>query len=170
MGKILLVLALLPLRAQANEVGPDPDRCSFYLEAENKLQCGQRGVDYLVNFGYKYCRRFLSERESWNDYLYGWAYYTSLCLQKTIQNEVEHFTSCESLEDHAFASHADCYEMNGFCELSLFERQRVYHTIDALDVARHFRETLDAYLQLMHRCRFSGKESASKNAASTTIF
>ncbi len=127
----------LALEVKAND-------CEFYEKLEKKRGCYEIGFNYLLDYGYRYCKLFNEARKSWYEPLYSWVATTSLCLQHDLrsfdllyENNLgpgEKKLYCSALEKRAFASHNRCYKMHGFCALSLRDKVTVIHKLINKDI------------------------------------
>lgn len=98
---------------------PVADDCSFYrscLEASNP--CGAQG--YALSYGERICHRFIAERETFTPHGQAWLRGIRSCLQRALVPLLHARTTCDSLLDAAYATHADCYTApeNSICALS----------------------------------------------------
>jgi len=107
--------------------------CQFYACREAEDACGSDG--YYLGFGEKYCERFLlivKPRLS----LAGEAFLDRGrdCLMRTIDAEIGEHLTCSQVRRQALDSHVACYRDNGFCELPLGDRLRLFLSVDAGDL------------------------------------
>lgn len=112
--KILFVI-LLAVPAQASV-------CDYYLEQSSQLGCPQ--YNYLKQFGYRYCERFLDRADVFNVESQWTLGKIRSCLIDSLKTRED--LTCENVAEIAWASHVPCYLNNNFCEMSLFDRYRVY--------------------------------------------
>lgn len=111
----LLVLLLASQTVIAQEVCfSTSNSCSAYQCLENRYQCGEKG--YLRQYGLRMCETYLRQQDKLSAPLRAWYQRVRVCLQDSLL--VHPFSSCEEIEEHAFASHLDCYIFTGYCELS----------------------------------------------------
>jgi hypothetical protein len=100
----------------------DTSICSRYCRVSEALSCPK--TNYLMNFGYKYCRIFLE-----NENLFtrnGKIVFQNIrsCLIKTLTEKID--LTCANVKTVASRSHRTCYLKNGFCELSAWDKFIVY--------------------------------------------
>ena len=104
--------------------------CDFYLCLEADLKCGPSG--YLINYGYKYCRRSLDSlvQHMQSDAGKFWVIDTIQCLQTKVTIALQlHSLTCREIESVAIQSHPDCYVDSGICWLPPGDKIRIFHTI-----------------------------------------
>lgn len=118
MRYLLLFFLFTSLSVQASE-------CDFYQQLEGEYQCQSKG--YPINFGYRYCLKFINNKNSFSDDGQQWLANTRECLINEIKNTG--FNDCEELKEFAFESHSNCYEQAGFCSLSKKDRRQLYKMI-----------------------------------------
>lgn len=127
-------MVLIPIDSQALTLPKvTPDSCKFYLELESQLECQEKS-NYLTAYGYKYCERFKTLKESCNNQLKIWVTLTAECLQKSILLKKDFLKPCKVMEGWAYSTHPVCYAKSGFCELDSANRFEVYKTISILDI------------------------------------
>lgn len=118
----LLLFILLPTTALA-DCRPSDNSCDFYSCQEQQRSCGSRG--YWMNFGEKYCKKFLYNEENFSPRVQSWLQDVRLCLQERTL-ELTQQSSCKNLYREAMHSHVGCYVDTGFCDLSFLERSHVF--------------------------------------------
>ncbi len=116
----LLLLSLLLISFVANS-----SECDFYQQLDSEYQCENKG--YPINFGYKYCIKFINKKSSFSAEGQQWLANTRECLINELKNTS--FNNCQELKDFAFDSHNNCYEQAGFCSLSKKDRKQLYKMI-----------------------------------------
>ena len=108
--------------------------CDYYRcrEAQSSGQCGDEG--YYLGFGYQYCLRYRQVTEPrMSEFGQQWSARTRRCLMEILDADIEDTPDCAALEDAGYESHLDCYADSGFCDLSLSDRKRLFHTVDSED-------------------------------------
>ena len=114
---------------------PSSENCHFYLDLEKEAACWFKPQDdsnYLVEYGYKYCRIFKQKALSWEDARTQWVDQTALCLQEALV--LSHpKQGCQQLESLAFDSHPLCYRKSGFCRLGIWQKTTIVMTAVGLD-------------------------------------
>ena len=96
-----------------------PDDCSFYSDClEPTFECGPDG--YPMGYGFKYCNRFLEEKDRFSAEGQEWIDGTLVCLKQALVPTVNSpdGITCDNVKKTAFDSHVDCYIENGFCDLA----------------------------------------------------
>lgn len=99
--------------------------CDFYVALEDEYQCGSAG--YPLNFGLKYCQKFIDKNDSFSFDGQQWLKNTRECLINELNDQS--FYDCKELKKFAFDSHSNCYEEAGFCSLSRADRQKLYNIV-----------------------------------------
>ena len=99
--------------------------CDFYQKLESEYQCHSKG--YPINFGYKYCLKFINKKKTFSEDGQIWLANTRECLINELKNTS--FNDCKELRDFAFDSHGPCYEQAGFCSLTKKDRKELYKMI-----------------------------------------
>ncbi|KAI8516841.1 hypothetical protein Bbelb_054220 [Branchiostoma belcheri] len=94
--------------------------CDFYARClEVKYRCGAKG--YPVGFGHRYCTRFHTFYDYFNDEGKAWVDDTRKCLTTALLPVYKSNSSfdCDELKAFAFASHPTCYTTSGqgFCKV-----------------------------------------------------
>jgi hypothetical protein len=114
----------------------DPKKnCSFY-------ECAARAADqerccsysdkksYFINYGEKYCQKFISEGHRLTSKGRAWLDKTLSCLQGSLQsgcNEQKKCSDCVSIRKLA------CYVSSGLCDLDLHDQVSISKTVDGKD-------------------------------------
>ena len=94
----------------------------FYANClESRYHCGPDG--YPIGYGQRYCQKFSDNRGMLDARGQQWMLDNMHCLQLALVGDAVDAdptaTTCDALEDKAFASHAPCYTGNGFCPLGV---------------------------------------------------
>ena len=134
------------------------ESCEFYLCKEKERLCGEKG--YLINFGHKYCDKFLqSDMSKYSALGKQWVKSVRLCLQEKVSDISMSYT-CKELKKEAFIQHIDCYTSAGFCELPLKDKARILYTIKtAIATPR----VLISGLKVLRECSRGYEENSSYN-------
>lgn len=139
----------------------DSQNCSQYSILSQRIEalsCEKSNQEYLMNFGHRYCVRFMSagilvENEigkvKWSAELEiargrkliqfrRWIWGTMKCLQEELSNYIESDPglTCSSLRSRAFVSHRKCYETNGFCDIYRYWDDIVFKIIGFQELIR----------------------------------
>ena len=112
---------------------PNQENCHFYLDLEKEASCWykvQDHSDYLIEYGYKYCRIFKQKALSWEDERTTWVDRTALCLQEALTRS---FDTCQQIEQKAYDSHPGCYRKTGFCNLGTWQKTTIIMTAMGMD-------------------------------------
>jgi len=109
-----LLILLFSLPNHSSECLNDATVCSYYFQKHQELGCDQK--NYLVNFGYKYCRLFVNAEHTYTKHAQGVLANIRTCLVNHLAKQ-PHLT-CENVAEIAIQSHVECYKENHFCELS----------------------------------------------------
>tara|TARA_R110002049_G_scaffold156382_2_gene321365 strand:- start:332 stop:751 length:420 start_codon:yes stop_codon:yes gene_type:complete len=99
--------------------------CDFYQKLESEYQCHSKG--YLINFGYKYCLKFINKKKTFSEDGQIWLANTRECLINELKNTS--FNDCKELKKFAFDTHTTCYQQAGFCSLEKKDRKELYKMI-----------------------------------------
>jgi len=121
---------------------PPLDNCSFYPNClESRYRCGPSG--YPIKYGQHYCEKFSNERSLLNSQGQQWMIDTMQCLQIALVPEAIDIntTTCQTLNDQAFGTHAPCYVDNGLCTLGLHNWVAILEIVDI----RTFFQSWDAF-------------------------
>lgn len=161
----LLVTTSVSFNTQSAEkkIKESSESCDFYLQLESQLKCAiqkTNSSEYLSNYGYKYCSRFLKIRNEWPDKLNNWAKSTSLCLQEMLNNNKERINPCDQLESFAFDTHPICYKQYGYCEFSDEDLQEILKILDDTDIYNKFRQSFSQWLNIEVTCPNKNKENS----------
>jgi hypothetical protein len=112
---------------------PSLENCHFYLDLEKEAACWFKPQDdsnYLVEYGYKYCRIFKQKALAWEDERTAWVDQTAFCLQNSLSGIHD---TCQHIEQRAFDSHPGCYRQAGFCKLGIWQKTTIVMTAMGLD-------------------------------------
>lgn len=107
--------------------------CDYYRcrEAQSSGQCADAG--YYEGFGYKYCLRYVQVTEPrMSQRGAQWSAATRTCLLEAL-DDVPDSADCEGLIEAGYDTHPECYEAQGFCDLSKSDVRRIASTIDVED-------------------------------------
>ncbi|KII85981.1 hypothetical protein PLICRDRAFT_56457 [Plicaturopsis crispa FD-325 SS-3] len=128
---------------------PVRDTCTFYADClESQYHCGPDG--YPIGYGQFYCTKFSNERDKLSAKGQTWMIDTMMCLQHAIVpialDQVPN-TTCDSLKDTAFGTHAQCYVDNGLCTLPPTDWLAIVEIVDIKTLFSSwdaFKATVDA--------------------------
>ena len=102
--------------------------CGFYKCAEAEYRCG--GSGYLKSVAEPLCDQagyeHISKNGKENALLSDFTKKVRRCLQEQIVDMSPYIKSCTELKDKALDSHIPCFIENGYCELSFFQKIRVF--------------------------------------------
>ena len=102
--------------------------CDFYAScAEATLQCGPGG--YPLLYGQKNCLKFQNNLQIFSAAGQAFIWSTMHCLQLALVSAIQCDSTCASVQAAAFASHPTCYIQGGFCDLSPFDKLKVFWTV-----------------------------------------
>ncbi|CAF1066486.1 unnamed protein product [Brachionus calyciflorus] len=104
--------------------------CEFYQELENEKKCGTNG--YLSRYGFKYCKKFGENIDSFNKEGQKWVDGVRMCLMKKLLNS--DISNCNELESFAFDTHVDCYLNPGHGAKSMCELLQMQNFIGLWNV------------------------------------
>jgi hypothetical protein len=111
--------------------------CEPYRQLDRRCHCA--GADnYLLSFGYKYCRRFL-QTTGWTPAGLHWRNRTMVCLQQVLRQTSSGIAArtcdCGQVREFAFRSHVVCYTQAAasVCRLPPNDQSRIYANIDGSD-------------------------------------
>jgi hypothetical protein len=106
----LLLLIFAPMAARADSI----EVCGFYKTKAAELGCEKE--NYLIRFGYHYCRKYLLANEHFSAEGQKILADIRACLIHSL--EVQTDLTCGDVKKLAEESHVSCYAQNGFCQLS----------------------------------------------------
>jgi hypothetical protein len=133
----LLVLCLFPgLKAKAL---PDIRVCDNYLEIAADLGCTEK--NYLVNFGYKYCRKFIKHNDSFSAEGQSKLENIRNCLIDNLRTNRE--LTCENSMALGYRSHVPCYTSNGFCEMPFSDKFEIFLITSREFFRQEYQQTMD---------------------------
>jgi hypothetical protein len=135
---LALCAALLPAgQAEARFTRASSPDCSLYAQLDRR--CGCAGADeYLIDYGRKYCERFLRST-GWSAAGLRWRDRTLSCLKQELARELAgspRACDCGKIRAFAFDSHVRCYTAKpaSVCALPLSDIRKIYQIIDAPDL------------------------------------
>ncbi|KAF7289358.1 hypothetical protein MIND_01398100 [Mycena indigotica] len=174
LGTALAILALFtpsssqqlsPPNPSPDCASPPPDTCSFYADClESRYHCGPSG--YPLGYGQYYCTKFQAARSTLSPAGQKWMLATLHCLQLALVDDAlgrpNATSTCQQLEDKAFASHAGCYVDNGVCKLPPSDWEAIIKIVDIttlFDSWDAFKATLTAGTECLEMWLFLGKRT-----------
>lgn len=108
--------------------------CDYYPFLESTINCGDKG--YPMQFGNKYCKKYLDKIDSFKDKQ--WQNAVRKCLQNVINifvlNKITSGSTitCEELDEYAFDSHVNCYTQPdpknstiSWCKIPLLDKFKI---------------------------------------------
>ncbi len=104
--------------------------CEDYKELNYQLNC--QAKDYLMSYGYKYCKKFENTiNEKLSAQAQAWSKKTKKCLISNLKDFIKYNSpSCKELSSFAITDHTKCYIESGFCELKKKDKFVIYKSID----------------------------------------
>ncbi len=104
--------------------------CSFYQDClQDIYKCAPGG--YPLDYGFKYCTKFVSRFEHFPEEGQHWIDGTLKCLKEALLPvSFSRNSTCTEIKNIAFDSHPKCYIENGFCEL--FTKSTALKTVTEL--------------------------------------
>ncbi len=131
--QLLVFTALLGLTQPAlSEVPLEADPCGAYTEIASQLECSNR--NYLLQFGYRYCQKYLQHENLFSPEGQAFLQRNRHCLIEKL-TEQEGLT-CENVKRRAYGHHVKCYVDMGFCELPKNDRKLVIQEIQKRHLLR----------------------------------
>ncbi len=146
---------------------PEADfkNCDYYQKVEKILKCAPQGHDYLINYGYFYCKEFKKESQRWSKEAQLWTQNTGQCLQEMIKdNKEKRIVPCGQMEEFAFDVHPVCYKQYKICDLRVGDIYNITTTVRRIDLLT--RRSLSQMINVGLACfekYFSVEESATFN-------
>lgn len=110
--------------------------CEFYKEFSDAKGCEE--TDYLMGYGYKYCRRFAETEKEFTAEGKKWIN----CVRRKLTNFLvpfykqiyeEESDTCAEIKDKAFGSHSDIYIECGFCNICIDNKAALWDTYYLMD-------------------------------------
>ena len=113
MGRLVFILVLGFSLAAGAACRPDAETCDYYQCLSAELGCGSS--HYLTRFAGRYCQAYLENADLFSQTARTWLQQVRLCLQSEL-NDVS-ASSCSAAARAGWASHFNCYDSLGFCDL-----------------------------------------------------
>lgn len=108
--------------------GLKENNCQYYL-CQNEVRGCSAKNNYLKEFGYKYCQKFLmTDRSNFTDKGKQWLKDVRYCLMEKL-SQVSPKVSCKGLKLRAHIHHIECYYQKGFCHLAFSDRKKILKLI-----------------------------------------
>jgi hypothetical protein len=108
--------------------GLQKNNCRYYL-CQNEIRGCSAKNNYLKEFGFKYCKKFLmTDQSNFTTKGKKWLKDVRYCLMKKL-SQVSSKVSCEGLKLRAHLHHIECYYQKGFCQLAFSDRRKVLKLI-----------------------------------------
>ncbi len=102
----------------------DLDQCEYYAYKARSLGCSKD--NYLLKFGYRYCRAFEKRQAKFSVAARPVLDKIRSCL---ILEMEQRQPACLTAEAHGFNSHVPCYLLSGFCGLSGSDKLHIFWII-----------------------------------------
>lgn len=145
---IMLFLILKHPVVWAQDCVPAVESCDFYMCSNQELNCGPQ--NYLVDFGYKYCRKFVNNEAHFSIQAQETLREIRYCLQEKLYFEQK--LTCETSQSFAIQHHVDCYVEKGFCELSVLDKLQIFSYIRKTILDPAYLKTM---LQIQRSCSYN---------------
>jgi hypothetical protein len=139
LGFLFVMVALLASASQART------ECDYYLEKADALGCD--ASNYLVRYGYRYCRKFESRHEKFSSRARPVLASLRTCLIEVMESSRP---TCATSAKIGYGSHADCYVASGFCELKRSDKIDILWRIRGEFFNPRFRRAAN---EVLARCR-----------------
>lgn len=129
--KNLIFIMLLTLITQSQALADSScekylDDCQYYSCIEETKHCGKKG--YLLDFGNKYCHKFVSKAEKLSLQGQLWMTEVKTCLIHQLDN-LDSGLSCRKYKKAAVDQHVPCYIDSGYCQLSTHDKKAIINII-----------------------------------------
>jgi len=105
-----------------------------------------------MRIGVKYCHRFAEKAfPNMTDEGQHWLRRTQVCLMEDVNRIlVIEKRKCSRMENRALNSHVDCYQKNGYCDLSQDDKGIIFSLFDKKELNI---KNLWFLLKLTYKCR-----------------
>lgn len=104
---------------------PDIKICDSYLNKKRELGCTNR--NYLIQFGYRYCRAFVEINDQFTNHGQWVAKRIRECLIQEL--EANDKLSCHNVRALSVKTHNRCYVQAGFCELTVYDQVLIFNEV-----------------------------------------
>lgn len=111
--KVLVLAAIVSLFVSSTAFASEIEQCEYYPQKARQLGCSKD--NYLMKFGYRYCRAFEKRHTKFSDAAQPVLDKIRGCLILQMEKRQP---VCLTAEAHGFNSHVPCYLLNGYCGLS----------------------------------------------------
>jgi hypothetical protein len=101
------------------------DSCAFYWYKSLAMGCSLN--DYLVGFGYKYCKQFEKTGPQFTQAGQKNLARIRKCLIHAVQGNEQ--VTCSNVKSIALESHVNCYLENGFCDMSKADKEKIIRVV-----------------------------------------
>ena len=103
------------------DANSDLRQCDTYLDVAKNIECGQE--NYLVKFGYHYCRKFIEKEHKFTDRGQMILSRIRKCLLDRLVEEPQ--LSCSNAQDMSENHHLQCYIESGYCEIGAWDQLKL---------------------------------------------
>lgn len=125
----IIFLCLLPLWSyafDAKRCDQFQNDCEYYSCIAEAKHCNR--FSYPTNFGKRICLRYQTNLNQFSESGKMWVETVRKCLIHEMSTFEENL-SCHGLRSRAFKSHVPCYIQNGYCDLSMKDKDLVMKAI-----------------------------------------
>lgn len=140
--KLFAIAALVTLLATTSHARTE---CDYYVDKARALGC--EDSNYLVRFGYRYCRKFEKRHEKFS-------ITAKLVLARLRTCLIDRMEAaqpvCETAARIGYGSHADCYVESGFCGLKRSDKIDILWRVRGEFFNPSFRRAAN---EVLSRCR-----------------
>ncbi len=118
---LILVVLLTSTRVFAQGIND----CEFYREQSLAMGCSKG--DYLIKFGYKYCKKFQAIQNQFTPA----GLKTLDAIRNCLINELDQTPGllCSNMKSVALQSHVKCYVKVGYCSMEKRDRNLIARTV-----------------------------------------
>ncbi len=118
--------------------------CDFYCYKANELGCAKD--TYLLQFGQKYCRRYIRNSSKFSDRVQAVLAKIRSCLVDRLENQ--RGLTCVDAEVVGMHSHVSCYVDSGFCGLAKMDQFQIFWLANELIFNENVRHEMGQVDQL----------------------
>jgi hypothetical protein len=134
-----MIIFFFLLAGLRSEAAPDIRVCDNYLQIAEELHCQSK--NYFVDFGYKYCRKFIKHNDSFTDQGQVTLNTIRNCLIDNLRANRQ--LTCENSMEEGYRSHVPCYTQNGFCDLPFSDKFEIFLITSKEFFRPQFQQTMD---------------------------
>lgn len=121
----LIILVLVSSSMALADVGSELSVCDAYLNKERELGCTKR--NYLVRFGFKYCRAFVEQNDRFTEHGQMVTRQIRECLVRELETNEK--MVCRNALVLSVKAHVGCYVDSGFCDLGFLDQWIILENI-----------------------------------------